>query len=206
MKAFESILLKPYKLFEWLIGYPLSRFLSGRGKTAAEEILTLPNFISLLRIPLGAGMWYFADKSVAISGMMFGAAMMSDLVDGVMARILGPTKFGEILDPTCDKIFFAFCVMAYRPSFTHWIFYTILLVELFILLAPLLLLKLKQLKASEADLRSNIYGKTKFTLECAALGLVVAGREMLGNFCLALAIPFAVWSIIKKLQDSKMWS
>src|SRR6185436_6560854 len=131
MKTLQMLLEKPYGLSESLLANLLNRFLSGRGKTRPEDILTWPNFISVLRIPLGIGVWYFSDKSVALASMMFGAAMMSDHIDGTVARINGPTKAGEMVDPTCDKIFFALCVLAYKPSFTYWIFSTIIGIETF---------------------------------------------------------------------------
>jgi phosphatidylglycerophosphate synthase len=69
-----------------------------------SELLNPANILSLARVPLGALiLLFFNDKTIVISLLLI--AGISDALDGFIARKLGPTKIGAILDGTCDKIF-----------------------------------------------------------------------------------------------------
>jgi cardiolipin synthase len=66
--------------------------------------LTLPNAISLLRVPLAAG--FVAAGGVIERGIILTFAAASDYFDGWTARHLNQrSRTGELLDPITDKIF-----------------------------------------------------------------------------------------------------
>ncbi|MEX1365636.1 MAG: CDP-alcohol phosphatidyltransferase family protein [Nannocystaceae bacterium] len=71
--------------------------------------LTLPNLISLARVPL-AGLAVAAlvlEARLAAQGLML-AAFLTDALDGAVARATGSTsEWGRILDPMADKLVFA---------------------------------------------------------------------------------------------------
>ncbi len=68
-----------------------------------NEIVTLPNILSLLRAPLA--LCLFSD-SISIRSWAVSLAMMTDFLDGFLARRLGQqSKAGTILDPVMDKLF-----------------------------------------------------------------------------------------------------
>lgn len=72
-------------------------------------ILTVPNILSLLRLPL-ALLFLYQDLSVRISVLVI--AMVTDGLDGYIARRYGQSSpLGVILDPLMDR-FFAFFLIA----------------------------------------------------------------------------------------------
>lgn len=72
-------------------------------------MLTLPNFISLLRAPLAL---FFLSENIVLRSLALVLAMLSDGLDGNLARRHRmTTKFGTMLDPMMDK-FFVFFVIA----------------------------------------------------------------------------------------------
>jgi CDP-diacylglycerol--glycerol-3-phosphate 3-phosphatidyltransferase len=70
----------------------------------APPLLTLPNAITLARLPL-AVLFLFAD-STAERLVILGVAAASDFIDGWVARHSGrTTRAGALLDPIADKTF-----------------------------------------------------------------------------------------------------
>ena len=73
--------------------------------------MNLPNFLTWLRvlaIPLLVGLFFLpiAPQSANLwATVLFGAAAVTDWVDGYLARRLGQTSaFGAFLDPVADKL------------------------------------------------------------------------------------------------------
>lgn len=62
----------------------------------------LPNFLSLLRIPLGIAFIFLGPFARLILTL---TVAISDALDGFLARRMGPTKLGTYLDPLGDKVF-----------------------------------------------------------------------------------------------------
>ena len=69
-------------------------------------VLTASNFLSLLRIPLA---WAFLFQDVKIRLVVIALAMLTDWLDGFIARKYGSvSRVGAILDPITDKFFVMF--------------------------------------------------------------------------------------------------
>ncbi|MBI5546463.1 MAG: CDP-alcohol phosphatidyltransferase family protein [Deltaproteobacteria bacterium] len=70
------------------------------------ELRTAPNLLSLLRILLvPAFLATYLAGEVAVAAVVFAVAAASDLLDGMLARLLRQrTALGAILDPTADKL------------------------------------------------------------------------------------------------------
>jgi CDP-diacylglycerol--glycerol-3-phosphate 3-phosphatidyltransferase len=76
----------------------------------SHRFLSLPNLLSLARVPLGGLFWLTLDgqRGLIISFVVLCAAALTDVLDGYVARRRkadGPTGVGSWLDPICDKIF-----------------------------------------------------------------------------------------------------
>lgn len=71
-----------------------------------RELGSLPNLLTLSRIPLAAMVWLAPGHAGWLLGLM-AAAAVSDFLDGWLARRAGqPAEgIGAWLDPLCDKIF-----------------------------------------------------------------------------------------------------
>ena len=81
---------------------------------------TLADMVTALRLPLAAAfplttshVWQFA---------IVAAAAVSDFIDGRLARRLGPSRVGMVLDPVADKLFMlaAFLTVARHGLLTWW--------------------------------------------------------------------------------------
>lgn len=69
--------------------------------------MNVPNMLSLLRaalvVPLTIALR--ADAPALVAGIVLGMALLTDLLDGALARRLGQTTdLGRILDPLADKL------------------------------------------------------------------------------------------------------
>ena len=74
----------------------------GRARWTAADLL------SSLRIPLAAAFLLVADNGWRL--VIVAAAAVTDLLDGPVARRLGSSAFGPVLDPIADKLFMAAAV------------------------------------------------------------------------------------------------
>jgi phosphatidylglycerophosphate synthase len=192
----EKLLSFIYSMLERLLAAILSPLLPKAGLNPNKHrLLTLPNLISLFRLPLGLLVWKYSSNSPRVVTFLFCLAMLSDLLDGLLARKTGPTIYGAIIDPICDKMFFLVCVMAYRQAFNPTVFWALVPLELLIFLAPFVYLWVKKIAADKAEFRSNIWGKSKFTFECLALAAAVPGLNTLASCLLLIALTLALVSI-----------
>jgi phosphatidylglycerophosphate synthase len=78
--------------------------------TPQNRLLTLPNLLSLSRLPLGGLFWVALARGPAQAELPFGVlatAAVTDVLDGWIARRRGadPAGVGSWLDPICDKAF-----------------------------------------------------------------------------------------------------
>jgi phosphatidylglycerophosphate synthase len=69
---------------------------------------TAADLISLLRIPLAVAFLLVDDNRWRL--VIVGAAALTDLLDGPVARRFGSSAFGAVLDPIADKMFMAAAV------------------------------------------------------------------------------------------------
>ena len=81
---------------------PAARGEQGRARWSAADV------VSLLRIPLAAAFVLVSHSGWRLA--IVGAAAATDLLDGPLARKLGSSPFGAVLDPIADKLFMAAAV------------------------------------------------------------------------------------------------
>lgn len=74
-------------------------------------MLTIPNVLSLLRIPLAL---LFLKQSILFRSVAIIIAMLTDCLDGYLARRYNiSSKIGTVLDPITDKFFVMFVLGIY---------------------------------------------------------------------------------------------
>ena len=72
---------------------------------------TLPNFLSLLRIPLA---FAFLQNNLILRALAILAAMATDFFDGFLARrYKSQSRIGTTLDPLTDKFFVLFALASF---------------------------------------------------------------------------------------------
>lgn len=77
--------------------------------------LTIGNFLSLLRIPLGFMFLAMDDPKAVALILIAGAA--TDLLDGFLARLTHTeSEIGALLDPFCDRIFVFLALVSFLPG------------------------------------------------------------------------------------------
>lgn len=161
----------------------------------SESIVTLPNLLTLSRIPMAAAVWIAPDSAPLVISLMIAAAL-TDVLDGRFARavrasrerrgedpgsIAGAEGIGAWLDPLCDKTFVASLLAAIwyanRPPLLD-----VLLIaarELFLVPLALVYKVSRRLRETEFDFRAGIWGKLATVSQFVAVGLIILAPEHL---------------------------
>jgi len=88
-------------------------------------MLTLPNFLTLLRIiAIPVFLVFLADGNHAAAFMLFLAAGVTDTVDGAVARLTNTrSDLGAVLDPMADKLLLlsSFLVLGFNGALEAWL-------------------------------------------------------------------------------------
>jgi phosphatidylglycerophosphate synthase len=77
-------------------------------------VFTIPNLLSLARFPLAAA--FLATDAVPARVALIGAASLTDVLDGWLARRQQATRLGALLDPIADKTFVLVAISAFLIS------------------------------------------------------------------------------------------
>lgn len=166
------------------------------GPWRVDEVLTLPNALSLLRL-LGVPLFLWAiltgRDGLALITLM--ASGITDYLDGKLARALGMTsRVGALLDPLADRlyIFTTVVALAWRDVIPWWL--VVLLVARDAVLAVLLLVAGRQVRA---QIPVHFVGKaaTFNLLYAFPLLLLADGRGTLADLALPLGWAFAWWGV-----------
>ena len=82
--------------------------------------MTAADLLTLLRLPLAVLFVVIQDYSARL--LILAVAAGTDLLDGLLARRLGGSRFGAFIDPVADKLFMlaAFVVVAVSGALTWY--------------------------------------------------------------------------------------
>jgi phosphatidylglycerophosphate synthase len=177
-----------------------------------EELFAMANLWSFLRALLGTVLYVFITYNVPLllTFPVLVFAAFTDRVDGTYSRMEGETVLGEIIDPTCDKIFAITLFFAFRQVIWGPVFFTLLAVECALGLGPLFVIFSRKIPwvPADASAKSNRWGKSKFLFECSALLLLLVATsvapeilEIIANGLLSLAIPLGIMSALRKVSN-----
>ncbi len=132
----------------------------------------MPNALTILRLVLSFPLSYmiYKDKNITIILVLFIIILISDFLDGYIARKYNKvTNFGKLIDPVADRTFvllvtFALIFNKKLPLYSLFIFLRDIFVAVF---GYILMIKKKIV------VPSDIYGKVKTVLHFFALGIVI---------------------------------
>ena len=166
-----------------------------------KNVLTLPNIISLLRLPLA--LLFIIDNTSFRVGILI-ATMFTDCLDGFIARRYGSTtQFGVVLDPIMDKLFvyIAISVLFFKSYLLPWEMLTMLSRDfsLCIFLAYLLVSK----KWKTFAFRSLRWGKLTTAAQFLLLMLLVIGKTI-PNYAYYLFVLFGCLALVELFYFSKV--
>ena len=173
--------------------------------------MNLPNKLTVLRLILVPVIlvvmllpyrWYYNLIAAAI----FGAASLTDMLDGKIARKYGlVTDFGKFLDPLADKfmviaaIFGVLCrnwngydVFGKPNPFIFWVFMIMLIITVFRELA-VASIRLITAKKSGIVVAADMLGKIKTVVQIVCILLAIL-EPVLYEFILSTIIPNFVFS------------
>ena len=137
-----------------------------------EEILTIPNILSMLRIVMiAAVVVLFVTKNYLAAGIVLITSGVTDILDGFIARKFNMvSSLGKALDPFADKLT-QFAVMICLCFYCEWILIPFVLLVLrdgFMLLTGLSIFR-----KTHSTFSARWYGKIAtlytYTLMCAML-------------------------------------
>lgn len=167
-----------------------------------KDILCHPNTLTLYRvaaIPLLVVLLMFPNRlSCFASGLLFGAAGITDYLDGFYARRWGlVSNFGKIMDPVADKLLVssAFIMMVSLRWVPAWVVCIIIGRELAVT-------GLRNLIAESGDdVSASVLGKYKTGFQIAAVIPLLLNYtffgvnfHVVGMFFLWCALLLTVWS------------
>lgn len=144
-------------------------------RPTADDIVTLPNLLTLSRLPMAAALWVSPEDRSWLLGWL-GAAAATDMVDGRVARALRERRvrrgadpgalgqagaIGAWLDPLCDKLFAISLVVAVAVGVQPPWWVAVLLLSREILLFPVFVLgrTLPRWRRVRYDFRAGMAGK-----------------------------------------------
>lgn len=100
---------------------PSPREEGGQGRRSREVArVTAADLLTLLRLPLAVLFLLLQDSLQRL--VILAVAAVTDLLDGLLARRLGGSRFGAFIDPVADKLFMlaAFIVVALSKTLTWY--------------------------------------------------------------------------------------
>src|SRR5262245_50308562 len=104
-------------------------------------MLTLPNFLTLLRIiAIPIFLIFLADGNYKAAFMLFLAAGVTDTVDGALARLTNSrSDLGAVLDPMADKLLLlsSFIVLGFSGGLPSWLVVLVVLRDVIVVLGYL---------------------------------------------------------------------
>jgi cardiolipin synthase (CMP-forming) len=183
------------------------------GPAPQEPILSLPNLLTLVRLPMAVAAWFVAPWPWALFLLMVAAAT-SDILDGWFARRMRllrkarglPTRGlgekggrGAWLDPLCDKLFVLSVIAAvwwfHEPAW--WLLLLIGAREA--LLVPLVL-AWKLMPHRPLDMRAGIAGKLATVAQFLALWSILLGsaNQIVPAIAAAVAGVIAVIDYVRR--------
>ncbi len=155
-----------------------------------KEVITIPNFITLMRIFLAFFVGYFISAGFYEYALYsFLAAIFSDFLDGLLARWLNSaTYIGRLFDPIADKVlaFFTFIpLMIYKNL--PIIFIVILIIRELIMFVGSFLV----IGKGKKEIKPNVFGKlmiVSFGMVAISYILDLPGKKVAIFFSIILMI------------------
>ena len=121
-----------------------------------------------------------------LSGLIFGALALTDMIDGKMARSRGLiTNFGKFLDPLADKVLVisALVGMTVLKTYSKTAFIIWLLGIIIILAREFMVSALRLVCVEQGNvIAANIWGKVKTVTQFVAILLILAIEQLVAWF------------------------
>jgi phosphatidylglycerophosphate synthase len=176
-------------------------------ETDRRSFLSLPNLLSLVRIPLAGVPWLARHDLWLLLAAMFVAAL-TDWLDGRVARGRGDAAAhatGAWLDPLCDKVFVVSVALLVFVVHDPPGWFVALVLTREILQVPLVALYHLRRKRG-FDFRAGLLGKATTCAQFFAVGALVLDLEAAGPLAVFAALigAAAVASYVRRFFRSRV--
>ena len=170
-----------------------------------------PNFLTFLRILLVPFIiFFYINKYYIIASIFFILAIITDLIDGLMARKYNKeTKLGAFIDPLADKILFISLAILFYDYIWTWLFIALIFIEISLIFVRIIkIIFYKNNKKSSINIKANIAGKMKSLSEVIGIMILFFYCNnnylvIIANIILSLALLLSLFSISKQIRKSK---
>jgi cardiolipin synthase (CMP-forming) len=169
--------------------------------------MTIPNFITIIRIILTPVFVIYIINGKLISGLLIlSIAGLSDGIDGLVARVFNQkSKLGAYLDPLADKIILitAFVTLSILDLLPSWLTVMVISRDIMILMGILILF----LHGMKISIKPAISSKITTCLQFITLILVLS-KDYLVSFEKYYPYLFyltALFTIISFIQYTYQW-
>ncbi len=170
-----------------------------------------PNFLTFLRILLVPFIiFFYINKYYIIASIFFILAIITDLIDGLMARKYNKeTKLGAFIDPLADKILFISLAILFYDYIWTWLFMSLIFIEISLIFVRIIkIIFYKNNKKSSINIKANIAGKMKSLSEVIGIMILFFYCNnnylvIIANIILSLALLLSLFSISKQIRKSK---
>jgi len=174
-------------------------------RLAPEHVFTLPNALTLVRVPLAALVWVAPESRSWLFAVLASAAL-SDMLDGRFARAIRARRLargedaqrvgeasaiGAWLDPACDKLFVLSVVVAVAHSYGPPLGEIFLIAAREIILVPFVIgywLTPRMRSKVRVDFRAGLLGKTTTIVQFAAIASIVVWSDATTVLAIAAAL------------------
>ena len=177
--------------------------------------MSVADYLSLVRIPLGVA-FVFVASDITLALVVLGAAGLSDVLDGWVARRWRPAQEhdrhrGDWLDPLCDKLFVGSVVaglyLARKPP-VLWLALLLTREALqFVAVTALRLVPTLHRLSRDFDFRANAIGKLTTVVQFAAATALLLRHPLAGPavWTAALLGLLSVFTYVRRLGVLPKW-
>jgi cardiolipin synthase len=167
----------------------------------APSWANLPNLLTLLRLLLVPVVIHFIlDGRYLLAGWLFGAAGITDILDGAAARLMGvKTQAGAYLDPIADKCLVSgvYLALAWAHIVRWWLVAIIFGRDIYILLGVGVFLCFTTVRRFPPSVWGKVSTFVQICTAVLAMARVIFGTRVLAEISSAMLWPcvgFTVWS------------
>ena len=154
------------------------------------NILTVFRVLTSVVVPVLIFMGGADERLIAF--LLFGAASLSDWLDGVIARQFNAVStFGRMLDPIADKLLIASCLLALARQ-DQWGL-ILFLPAMLILLREVFVSGLREFMAGKLVLHVTLMAKFKTTAQLIAIGLAIVAPLTPASWAVAEITVVSFW-------------
>ncbi|MCX5776454.1 MAG: CDP-alcohol phosphatidyltransferase family protein [Candidatus Firestonebacteria bacterium] len=162
--------------------------------------LTVPNFLTVLRILAVPIFIIFFRKNLQIATIIFFFAIITDVIDGVVARLSkSRTLLGSMLDPLADKLLIdtAFVLFALNNYIPDWISIVIISRDLLLIIGWLL----TYILTANIKVEPSVFGKITNFFESTAVMILLLTAVFAKTYDLTIYLYLTVIMCIISLVD-----